>query len=94
MNNLGPRKGVVDRNLWHSFDRLPPELRKMVSEAPYKYAVTPMLQELNGLVVTGGRRWAVEQALRDWPLRFASHIARDALEIYGPDHPQAARGKR
>lgn len=89
MTNAGPDADVVELNLFWSFDRLPASLRALIANAPYDYAVTPLLKELNAQVRVCGRHLAVDTAAREWPQLWAEDLSNTVLEIYGPDHPQA-----
>lgn len=87
--NVGPTEVVRDPTMYASFDRLPRSIRRIVADAPFDYAVTPLLDELNNGVSIGGRQWAIEQFAIGLEVKFAQDVGDDAFENYGPEHPQS-----
>jgi hypothetical protein len=77
--NDGTWAGKFDRpETWAEFDRLPLPLKRLYWHAPYRYTAMPAVR-------------AVQRHEGCWktPELMEADVRREALRLYGPDHPQA-----
>lgn len=75
---------------WEMFDALPVWCRMYVAFHPYPFHLDPTRRSLR-LLQTAGPVEAAQQMKR-WAEKDAREVRRAALEVYGPDHPQAQTG--
>lgn len=78
--------GQTDRReTWEQFDWLPRPVKQLFWAAPYEYTARQAFDYLarGGVDVRGQVLRQLESMQRD--------VGREALRLYGPHHPQAAR---
>jgi hypothetical protein len=87
-NNAGPTATYREdrERMFEMYDRLPFELRRLISIAPINYALGPYMD-----------RYLRERAVFDpaelaiyWAKTMATTRRRQCLALYGPQHPQAS----
>lgn len=75
-----PCDPVVEFRVYDSF---PPEIRKVLQRAPYKYKVSGQIEKMVRADPVAARRDLIDGMCRD--------VMRFVRKTYGPDHPQATQ---
>lgn len=68
---------------WKEFDDLPQVLRDLINYSPTSVGTGYVYRQLR-------EGWEIEHIAIAAVKRWRSYARRDALRLYGPDHPQAA----
>lgn len=68
---------------WAQFDSLPRGLKRCYWEAPYAYTAIAAVRAMRKGLDPRAVAWALTRS-------HALDLGREALRLYGPDHPQAA----
>ena len=66
---------------WRCYDKLPPSIKILVQNAPYKLHC----KNINSILIHFG----LEEAERELPKIIQEVVRKSASLTYGPDHPQA-----
>lgn len=78
---MGNERGSTEERHFDRFDRLPPPFRRAIRTASRNWKV--------GWVEAAIKTMGHEKALTFVRGRLVGQLRRDALDTYGPDHPQA-----
>lgn len=82
MDNVGKMHSKLNKEgSWGAYDRLPPEIKRLIQEAPFNYST----RSIPGALKKLGREKVAEMIRAN----IKAHIKREALAHYGPAHPQA-----